>query len=176
MCRNRLAGVVLVVASLGVLTLPQAQGAQQFQTVGKAGEWTISGKEGHCQAGKPHRVGQFAVGIVAEGTFLMFQDLSWSLPSTPNNMMPVEILLDDAAVFRTEALVIGQVRSFQVFLWLTETPGDVFWKRFLNATSLGVTGKFKPGRAEVDLTDTKETIPLLRKCAEQFLPDVELPF
>lgn len=146
---------------------------------GEVGEWKISGTEGQCQAFKqlePSSPSQFAIGISRKGTYLTLQNLRWSLPSTPTNMMPVKVSFDGSVALQTEALLIGQVRAFQVFVWLTKMPDEVFWKRFLSARSMSVTGKFKPGRADVELKDTAEIVPLLRDCAQQYLPGIKLPF
>lgn len=150
-----------------------------YEKFGEVGEWEISGTDGQCQASKqlkPSSPSQFAIGIAREGTYMHFQNLRWSLPSTPTNMMPVKVSFDGSVALQTEALLIGQVRAFQVFVWLTKMPDEVFWKRFLSARSMSVTGKFKPGRADVELKDTAEIIPLLKDCAQRYLSGVELPF
>lgn len=161
------------------LYVPIAASAYDFKDFGKTGEWTISGTDGQCQASKqlePSSPSQFAIGITPKGTYLTFQNLRWSLPSTPTNMMPVKVLFDSSIALRTEALLIGQIRAFQVFVWLTKMPDKVFWERFLSARTMSITGKFKPGRADVKLKDTAEIVPLLKDCAKRYLSGVELPF
>lgn len=147
--------------------------------VGKASEWKISVIDGHCQASKqlePSSPSQFAIGITQKGTYLTLQNVRWSLPSTPTNMMPVKVSFDSSVALRTEALLIGQIRAFQVFVWLTKMPDKVFWKQFLSARLMSVTGNFKPGRADVELKDTAEIVPLLKDCAQRYLSGAELPF
>lgn len=169
----------LLACTLFVFLMPAAAGTQ-FEKLGEAGEWQVEGTDGQCQASKQldpsFALSQFAIGIVREGTYLNFQDLRWRLPSTRTNSMRVKVLFDGSVALRTEALVIRQVRAFQVFVWLTKTPEEVFWKRFLGARSLSVTGKFRPGRADIELKDTEKIPPLLKNCAQRFLPGVEPPF
>jgi len=156
-----------------------ASWANGFELLGEAGEWKISGADGQCQAVKPLESSipsQFAIGISAQGTYLTFQNLKWSLPSTARNTMPVKVFLDDSLVLKTEALLINQVWAFQVFVWLTKVPDDVFWEKFLNARIMKVTGKFKPGEAKTELKNTAEIVPLLTNCAQRYLPGVRLPF
>lgn len=169
----------LLACTLFGFLIPAASGAQ-WEKLGEAGEWEISGTDGQCQASKQLdpsiALSRFAIGIARKGTYLHFQNLSWRLPSTRTNMMRVKVLFDGSVALRTEALVIRQVRAFQVFVYLTEMPEEVFWKRFLGARSLSVTGKFRPGRADIELKDTEKIPPLLKACAQRYLPGVELPF
>ena len=162
-----------------LLYIPITVSAYGFKEIGKTGVWTISGADGQCQASKPlepSSPSQFAIGISPKGTYMTFQHLGWSLPSTSTNMMPVKVLFDGSVTLRTEALLINQVRAFQVFVWLTKMSDEVFWKYIINARTMGVTGKFNPGRADVDLKGTTKIPPLLKKCAKRYLPGVKLPF
>lgn len=153
--------------------------ASDFKYVGKTGEWTVSGNTSQCQASKKleqSSPSQFAIGITQKGTYMTLQNLRWSLPSTRTNMMPVKILFDNSVTLHTEALLMNQVRAFQVFIWLTNMSDKVFWKYIINARTMSVTGKFKPGRADVDLKGTTKIIPLLKKCAKRYMPGAKLPF
>lgn len=168
--------LVVLGCILSMTLIPRAYG---FEEIGSADKWRISGADGQCQAGKPldpHTPSQIAIGISPDGTYMHLQNLRWLLPSTPTNMMPVTVYFDKSIELRTEALLIGQIRAFQVFVWLTDVPDKVFWKDLLAARSMRVTGDFKPGSVKVDLENIAKTVPLLKTCAERFLPAVELPF
>ena len=153
--------------------------ASDFKYVGKTGEWIVSGNSSQCQASKKldqSTPSQFAIGITKKGTYMTLQNVRWLLPSTRTNMMPVKISFDNSVTLNTEALLINQIRAFQVFVWLTKMSDKVFWKYIINARSMSITGKFKPGRADVDLKGTTKIVPLLKKCAKEYLPGTKLPF
>lgn len=176
MFKNRKVFTVVLTFALSVFNIPSTYG---FETLGTAGGWKISGADGQCQASKPLNPSvpsEIAIGISLEGTYLTFQNLRWSLSSTATNMMPVRLYFDKTLALRTEALLISQIRAFQVFVWLTDVPDTVFWEELLDARSMKIIGKFKPGRAKVKLTDTNEIVPLLKSCAQRYLPDVKMPF
>jgi hypothetical protein len=147
--------------------------------VGEVGNWTISGTEGHCQASKQFEsssINNFTIGITQKGTFFGFQHLKWVLPRTRTNMMSIEISFDGSVALKTEALLVHQAFTFQVLPELINVPEEEVWKRFLSAKSMRVVGKFKPGRAEVDVKNSAEIVPLFRDCAQRYLSGIDLPF
>ncbi len=160
-------------------TAPTPSSEEPLTTLEKSGEWTISVADGQCNASKalpPPAIGQFAIGITPEGTYLHLQNLRWSLPATATNSMPVEVSFDGSAAFRTDALLIGMVRAFQIFVHMSDMPDELFWKRYLAARSMRVTGPFRPGAVDIDLKDSSQMIAPLRNCATRYLPGVKLPF
>jgi len=171
--------VAFSLGCLAVATSASPTSAFDLTPIGKIGDWSISGTDGHCQARKsiePGSPSQFAIGIVEKGTFLTLQHLGWRLPSTRTNMMPVSIAFDGSSVVETEALLVGQIRAFQIFIWLTDMSDRVFWERFFAAQSMLVTGDFRPGRVEISLEHASDIVPLMEDCARRYLRNVELPF
>ena len=159
------------------------QAQSSWRTFGHVGEWRVAGTANQCQSGYAMRSGidQFSIGLAADGTYMSVQDLSWMLRPNRRNMMRITIELDGSRLFRTEALVIGMVGMIQVFPRITDMPEDEFWTKVLGAESMYIDGRFPAFAAgntppTIDLQGLAETLPLLRQCAEELLPDVALPF
>lgn len=157
-------------------------GQSEWEDFGEVGDWKVSGTEGQCRAGFAMKSGltQFGIGVASkgtDGTFVVLQNIGWSLRPDSGNMIDVEVSLDRSTVFESKGLAIAQVGMIQIFLQLTDMPEADFWAQLQHSESLRVRGRFGGARSvTIDLDNFEDTFPMLRQCAQRLLPAVDLPF
>jgi hypothetical protein len=178
MTRNALVfAAILAVGLLG--SFQQSFGQSGLESLGSVGDWQVSGKDGQCQAGYEMKSGlqQFAIGLTPDGSFMHLQNLLWMLPAT--NMMRIRMSFDDSRRIRAQALIVAFVGSVQIFVDTSPLSEVEFWNYVLTADTLRVEGKFwisGSGSVDVDLANIGDAVPLLRECAERYLPNITVPF
>jgi len=151
------------------------------QNAGDQGGWTLDrfGPQGQCSVSRvlePNYPSQIAIGLNRDGTYLTLQNLRWQLPKKSTNTMKVKLKFGNADPIKTDALLINQIHAFQIFSILIPIEEEEIWARILSGETLQVTGSFKPGSVTVQFGDLDSALPVLKGCADEFLPGRELPF
>lgn len=156
-------------------------GSNPSRAAERPDKWALDsfGPRGQCGASRqldPNHPSQIAIGLNRDGSYLTLQNLQWRLPRTPTNTMQVKLAFDGSKSIKTNALLISQIQTFQIFTMLMPVSEEEFWKRLLSSKSLTISGPFRPGKISIDLKDAGEVVPILQACAKQYLPERNLPF
>lgn len=124
----------------------------------------------------PYQPSQFAIQLGAKGTVITVQNVVWQLPRANSNSMPVSLRFDRGEDIAATALVIAQVAALQLPPEWLPLPAPLFWQKLLSSRDLTITGPFKPGEVDIDLTGLAGVLPWLKDCAARQLPGQPPPF
>ena len=93
-------------------------------------------------------------------------------------MFKVTLYLDGKKFARTDALVISQVRLFQVFLFDASDPKrqKQFWQILARSKEMTVAVPFQSGRLSFRVAGIGDAYKLVPRCAKRYLKGVALPF
>ncbi|WP_171237089.1 hypothetical protein [Ruegeria sp. HKCCA6837] len=153
--------------------------AADFKEFGRSGVWKISGQQGLCQIGTGLDAGQMQFALTKDGTVITLQSLSWSGMRQPrSNMFKVTLYFDGKKFTRTDALVISQVRLFQVFLFDASDPQHQkqFWQTLARSNEMAVAVPFQSSRLRFSVSGIGKAYALVPKCSNRYLKGVALPF
>ncbi|SLN11668.1 hypothetical protein PEL8287_00276 [Roseovarius litorisediminis] len=163
-----------------VISVSAAQvAAADFKKFGRAGVWEVSGQQGQCQIGRSLDAGQMQFVLSKDGTVITLQSLSWTkMRQPPSNTFKITLYLDNKKFVRTDALVIAQVRAFQIFLLDASNPKRQrqFWRALAQSKEMAVSVPFQSSRLRFSVSGIAEAYRLVPKCSQRYLKGVALPF
>ena len=153
--------------------------AAGFENFGRAGAWHVSGQQGQCEIGRGLEAGQMEFVLSRDGTVITLQSLTWTRMRQPrSNMFKVTVYFDNKKFVRADALVIAQVRAFQIFLLDASNPKRQrqFWQTLARSKEMSVAVPFQSNRLRFSVSGISGAYGIFPKCAKRYLKGVPLPF
>jgi hypothetical protein len=172
-------GILALLTFLALTAAPILATAAEFRSFGKVDRWQVTGQPGHCQIGRGLEAGQIQFILSPDGTVITLQSLRWTGMRQPrSNVFTVTLFFDGKKFARADALVIVQVRAFQIFLLDAEDPvrQRAFWQTLARSRTMSVAVPFQSQRLKFDIAGTTQTYALMRKCVKRYLKGTPVPF
>lgn len=153
--------------------------AADFKKFGRVSVWEVSGQQGQCQIGRGLDAGQMQFVLSKDGTVITLQSLNWTKMRQPrSNTFKVTLYFDNKKYVRTDALVIAQVRAFQILLLDASNPKRQrqFWQTLAHSEEIAIDVPFQSSRLRFSVSGIADAYRLVPNCAQRYLKGIALPF